>query len=133
MKEIREAVEYANGLIGHFEDEGDVLSASMIVRLKNLAESVLAVGAKMPERSNEPAFYCPMEILSHAEYKGRKEAIEQCTLAITGALLSEEEIESIIEDSCEDNGGCGVAINPEKCATAIHSAQMEKLEGKVGG
>lgn len=126
MKQIREAVNIVRQ--NCYLSSPEIHNA--LLTLLDLAEKVLAVEGKMPERSNEPAFYCPMEILSHAEYKGRKEAIEQCTLAITVALLSEEEIESIIEDSCEDNGGCGVAINPEKCATAIHSAQMEKLWGE---
>lgn len=93
LEELKNAVREVR--VGRKQVTWDAESAKEYNDALNLVldtcESVLDVWAKMPERSNEPAFYCPMEILSHAEYKGRKEAIEQCALAITGALMSEKE------------------------------------------
>jgi hypothetical protein len=130
MKQIRDAVEILKGYV-----ENDSLftdyEKNVLPVLLDLAEKVLAVEGKMPEKMTIFRSGDEEILFTHNDIRRRiNETIYQCTLAIAGALLSEEEIESIIEDSCEDNGGCGVAINPEKCATAIHSAQMEKLGGE---
>ena len=41
---------------------------------------------KKPEIGNKPAFYCPDEILSHAEYKGRKSALKESEVYYTSLL-----------------------------------------------
>lgn len=155
-KQIREAVEYANGLIGHFEDEGDVLSASMIVRLKNLAESVLAVWAKMPQKINHnhggacgSGNFCPP---SYAEAEAYNKAIDACTLAFAGLGLSvedlinnvelKEEIRKIVTSACASvwkdtindlsaKGSIERSINyaMRELYIALHKA----WEGKVSG
>lgn len=150
MKEIREAVNIVRQ--NCYLSSPEIHNA--LLTLLDLAEKVLAV--KIPEKKKHSDWDCGDAHCIVCEDRGYNRAIDDCRIAITGALLSEEGLENImwnIDCLCEDCGGqgyIGYAINSkkiscEKCggdedalgkgvnfkgiATAIHSAQMEKLGG----
>lgn len=141
MKEIREAVEILKGYMEHdslFTDyEKNVLPV-----LIDLAETVLAVGAKMPEKKKLTGLMTSAE----ANRCGYNDAIYDCTLAFAGMGLSVEEIEEMLRGECQvrwkEQGYNVVCGHPLPCpkhqkietwrletATEIHKA----WEGKVRG
>ena len=166
MKEIRDAVGWAKAEVELLYGYDDVLNKNtkeMLNILIDLAEKVLAIGGKMPEKewcigiSNHAHKKPSIECKECAYWEGRNDGIDQCVLAFAGMGLSEEELENIMWNMdclCEDCGGQGYIgyatngkkISCEKCggdedalgkgvnfkgiATAIHSAQMEKLGGE---
>lgn len=125
MNGIREAVEYfkpgSMHKIKDLKEMSDILQR--VIVLRDLAEKVLAVGGKMPEKFN-------LKSSPRKEYYNRllhNQAIDQCTLTIARMLLSEDDLLQIIRDTGSPQG-LPLSLS-EKIATAIHSAQMEKLGG----
>jgi hypothetical protein len=97
--------------------------------LIDLAEKVLA--AKMPEKKKHSDWDCGDAHCIVCEDRGYNRAIDDCRIAITGALLSEEELTEIIESVAKvyhiehHRFPC-----PQEFASEIHRAQMEKLGGE---
>lgn len=121
MKEIRDALELSKRYSFEGKEVETIKDFKFILKtFQDLAEKVLAVGGKMPEKFN-------LKSSPRKEYYNRilhNQAIDQCTLAITGALLSAEDIVLIMSDHHSGN-----REEAEKIATSIHSAQMKKLGG----
>lgn len=118
MKEIREAVNIVRQ--NCYLSSPEIHNA--LLTLLDLAEKVLAV--KMPERSNEPAFYCPMEMLLS----------ESDIINIFNHYFNKMEAKhskAIMDGDWGTNGSWftnGEMFN--ELAKQIHSAQMEKLGGE---
>ncbi len=140
MKEIRDALELSKRYSFEGKEVETIKDFKFILKtFQDLAEKVLAVGGKMPEKFN-------LKSSPRKEYYNRllhNQAIDQCTLAFAKilaekitykaldfykALLSEEDIYKILEDNkldvTDDYGEASEALGK-----AIHSAQMEKLGG----
>ena len=129
MKQIRDAISGAKSYVdSHLGITGEADDIQVLI---SFVEQALA--AMMPEKR---------EILEKEETKyftandmnvACNTAIDACTRAITGALLSEEEIEKILLNP----EGLWVGTPPRnddyneayRLAKQIHSAQMEKLKG----
>ena len=141
MKEIIDAVEILKGYM-----ENDSLftdhEKNALPVLLDLAEKVLAVEGKMPEKKDVSqrnvmnlVYHPPAkdgdtlttQVVNYDYREGWNDAIDQCTLAITKALLSEEELTEILIkniDYTDDHS------QDRKIAKAILKAQQDKQEGK---
>lgn len=96
--------------------------------LIDLAEKVLAVEWKMPEKMTIFRSGDEEILFTHNDIRRRiNETIDQCTLAITGALLSVQDIEKVLYEWVDKFQSVDTC---KAIACAIHSAQMEKLWGE---
>ena len=126
MKQIRDAVQTVKEYVSC---EGIETSKAVGV-LINLAEKVLAVEGKMPLKMvGEDCEIGQYGTPSNLTSIGWNQCLDQCTLAITGALLSVPEINEVVAcncNACFDANGKDVT---DRVIDAIHNAQMEKLGG----
>lgn len=121
MEELKKAVETIRK---HGFPAGTEYYNAMLIVL-DLAERVLAVGAKMPEKMTIFRSGDEEILFTHNDIRRRiNETIYQCTIAITGALLNKNELRHEITKEYYASDERATLL-----AEQIHSAQIEKLGG----
>ena len=118
MKEIKEA-------LACWRDGNTELDSQKGLRvLIELAEKVLAVEGRVPEKLEPIEVDIGVGMMQSSYEHGFNDAIDQCTIAITGALLSVPEINEVVAcncNACFDENGKDVT---DRVIDAIHKAQM---------
>ena len=133
QQEIKEAIKLVEVLIADFDlSDNDRNPLNKLINLAELHLSVMKLGIPKKKKESKSSFNEEEQqgyLVQDYEAIGFNQAIDDFTAYLAQKLSG---LEGVIYKNSEDNGGCGVVINPEQLLTAIRK-HLEVEKGRVNG